>query len=107
MSSIMQLCGDFQQGGCLHKPTTGIQWKLEHRYLRNKHQQKQICQLLAVVYWQLIPITQSKFGKSKVSLHQIANPSKILQEAFKGHGHYQCLFYKESQFHRLHFTFYI
>ena len=27
---INQSCGDFQQGGCLDKPTSGIQWILEH-----------------------------------------------------------------------------
>ena len=26
---INQLCGDFQQVGCLYKPTTGIEWTPE------------------------------------------------------------------------------
>ena len=27
---INQLCGDFQLGGCLYKPASGIQWTPEH-----------------------------------------------------------------------------
>ena len=29
---ISQSCGDFQQGGCLYKPTSGIQWTPEHSW---------------------------------------------------------------------------
>ena len=30
MYIINQSSGDFQQGSCLYKPTSGIQWKLKH-----------------------------------------------------------------------------
>ena len=30
---INQLCADFQQGGCLYKPTSGIQWTPEHLWM--------------------------------------------------------------------------
>ena len=58
--TINQSYGDFQQGGCLYKPTSGIQWTPNTRGcltgLRSKPQQKQICQHLAVVYWQLVSL---------------------------------------------------
>ena len=56
---INQSCGDFQQGGWLYTsqpvafsghPTT----RGRLTGLRNKPQQKQTCQHLAVVYWQLV-----------------------------------------------------
>ena len=60
---IKQSCGDFQQGSCLYKSTSGIQWTPEHPSthgrvtgLRNKPQQKQTCQHLTVVYWQLVSL---------------------------------------------------
>ena len=28
--SVCQLYGDFQQGGCLYKPSSGIKWTHEH-----------------------------------------------------------------------------
>ena len=61
--------GDFQQGGCLYKPTSGTQWTPEHWWmsdrpqkqasetsLRNKPQKKQTSQLVAVVLWQLVSL---------------------------------------------------
>ena len=30
---IDQLGGDFQQGGCLYKPTSGIQWTPKHSWI--------------------------------------------------------------------------
>ena len=35
-----QLCGDFQQGGCLHKPTSGIQWTPEHLWMSDRPQKQ-------------------------------------------------------------------
>ena len=37
---INQLCGDFQQGGCLYKPTSGIQWTPEHSWTSDRHQKQ-------------------------------------------------------------------
>ena len=60
---IIQYCGDFQQGGCLYKPTSGFQWTPEHLWTSDrpqkhivKPQQKQTCQHLVVVYWQLVSL---------------------------------------------------
>ena len=58
---INQSYGDFQQGDCLYKPTSGIQWTSEHSWTsdkpqKHKPQQKQTCQHLAVVYWQLVSL---------------------------------------------------
>ena len=54
---INQSCGDFQQGGCLCKPTSGIQWTPEHSWTSDKPQkQASACQHLAVVYWQLVSL---------------------------------------------------
>ena len=56
------LHGNFQQGGCLYKPTSGIQWTPDPSTrgrltgLRNKPQKKQTCQHLAAVYWQLVSL---------------------------------------------------
>ena len=54
---INKLGGDFQQGGCLYKSTNGIQWTSEQSWLSDRpHKQaseKQTCQFLAVVLWQL------------------------------------------------------
>ena len=33
ISYISQVCGDFQQGCCLYKPTSGIQWPPEHLWM--------------------------------------------------------------------------
>ena len=34
---INQLCGDFQQGGCLYKPTSDIQWgTAEHSWMSDR-----------------------------------------------------------------------
>ena len=30
--------GDFQQGGCLYKPTSGIQWTPEHSWMSDRPQ---------------------------------------------------------------------
>ena len=56
MGYIMdQLAGDFQQGACLYKPTSGIRWISEHLCMSDRPQKqasaKQTHQLLAVVYW--------------------------------------------------------
>ena len=32
--------GDFQQGGCLYKPTSGIQWTPEHSWTSDKPQKQ-------------------------------------------------------------------
>ena len=52
--------GDFQQGVCLYKPTSGIQWAPNTRGrltgLRNKPQKKLTSQLVAVVLWQLVSL---------------------------------------------------
>ena len=37
---INQSCGDFQQGGCLYKPTSGIQWTPEHSWIFNRPQKQ-------------------------------------------------------------------
>ena len=39
----------FQQGGCLYKPTSNIQWTPEHSWTFDRPQKKQTSQLLAVV----------------------------------------------------------
>ena len=56
MAYIMnQSGGDFQQGGCLYKPTSGIQWTPEHSWMsdrpQNNPKKKQTSQPLAVVLW--------------------------------------------------------
>ena len=33
---INQSCGDFQQGGYLYKPTSGIQWTPEHLWTSDR-----------------------------------------------------------------------
>ena len=43
--------GDFQQGGCLYKPTSSIQWIPEHSSTSDKFEKKQASQILAVVFW--------------------------------------------------------
>ena len=35
-----QLAGDFQQGGCLYKPTSGIQWTLQHSWMSDRPQKQ-------------------------------------------------------------------
>ena len=32
--------GDFQQGGCLYKPTSGIQWTPEHSWTSDRPQKQ-------------------------------------------------------------------
>ena len=39
-NNINQLCGDFQQGGCLYKPTSGIQWTPEHSWTSDRPQKQ-------------------------------------------------------------------
>ena len=47
--------GNFQQGGSLYKPTSGIQWTPEHLWMSDRPQkqalQKQTSQPLAVALW--------------------------------------------------------
>ena len=35
-----QLYGDFQQGGCLYKPTSGIQWTPKHSWTSDRPQKQ-------------------------------------------------------------------
>ena len=54
MAYITNKLGDgFQQGGCLYKPTNGIQWTPRHSWtstnLRNKPKRQQTSQILAVL----------------------------------------------------------
>ena len=37
---INQSCGDFQQGGCLYKPTSSIQWTPEHSWMSDRPQKE-------------------------------------------------------------------
>ena len=37
---INQSCGDFQQGGCLYRPTSGIQWMPEHSWMSDRPQKQ-------------------------------------------------------------------
>ena len=37
---INQSCGDFQQGGCLDKPTSGIQWTPKHLWTSDRPQKQ-------------------------------------------------------------------
>ena len=37
---IDQLDGDFQKGGCLYKPTSGIQWTPEHSFTSDRPQRQ-------------------------------------------------------------------
>ena len=37
---INQSCGDFQQGGCLCKSTSGIQWTHEHSWTSDRPQKQ-------------------------------------------------------------------
>ena len=37
---INQCCGDFQQGGCLYKPTSDIQWTPEHLWMSDMPQKQ-------------------------------------------------------------------
>ena len=37
---IDQSYGDFQQGGCLYKPTSGIQWTPEHSWTSDRPQKQ-------------------------------------------------------------------
>ena len=38
--NIDQLCGDFQQGGCLYKPTSGIHWTPERSWTSDRPQKQ-------------------------------------------------------------------
>ena len=41
MAYIINLsCGDFQQGGCLYKLTSGIQWTPEHSWMSDRPQKQ-------------------------------------------------------------------
>ena len=41
MAYIMnKLGGDFQQGSCLYKPTSGIQWTAEHSWMSDRPQKQ-------------------------------------------------------------------
>ena len=33
-------CGDYQQGGCLYKPNSGIQWTPKHSWMSYKPQKQ-------------------------------------------------------------------
>ena len=52
---INQLYGDFQHGGCLYKPTSGIQWTLEHSWTSDRLQKqasaKADLSTFGSVYW--------------------------------------------------------
>ena len=37
---INQLCGGFKQGGCVYKPTSGIQWTPEHSWTSDRPQKQ-------------------------------------------------------------------
>ena len=37
---INQSCGDFQQGGYLYKPTSGIQWTPKHAWTSDRPQKQ-------------------------------------------------------------------
>ena len=37
---INQWCGDFQQGGCLYKLTSDIQWTPEHLWMSDTYQKQ-------------------------------------------------------------------
>ena len=37
---INQSCGDFQQGGCLYKPTSGVQWTPKHSWMSDRPQKQ-------------------------------------------------------------------
>ena len=37
---VYQSCGDFQQGGCLYKPTSGIQWTSKHSWTSDRPQKQ-------------------------------------------------------------------
>ena len=37
---INQLCGDFQQGGCMYKPTSGIQWTPKDSWTSDRPQKQ-------------------------------------------------------------------
>ena len=37
---INQSYGDFQQGGCLYKPTSGIQWRPKHLWMSDRPQKQ-------------------------------------------------------------------
>ena len=47
--------GDFEQGGCLYKPTSGIQWTSKYSWMSDRPQkqasEKQTSQCLTVVLW--------------------------------------------------------
>ena len=64
---------DFQQGGCLYKPTRGIQWTPEHLWTSDRPQKqalkKKTSQLVAVVLWQLVSLLiELSIGNEKHSL---------------------------------------
>ena len=40
IAATNQLCSDFQQGGCLYKPTSGIQWTPEHSQMSGRPQKQ-------------------------------------------------------------------
>ena len=41
MAYIINLsCGNFQQGGCLYKPTSGIRWTPEHSWTSDRPQKQ-------------------------------------------------------------------
>ena len=50
---------DFQQGGCLYKPTSGTHWTPEHSWTSDRSQKEaseQTSQLVAVVMLQLVSL---------------------------------------------------
>ena len=42
---INQSCGDFQQGGYLHKPTSGIQWTPKHSWTFDRPQKQALAKV--------------------------------------------------------------
>ena len=57
---IDQSCGEFQQGGCLYKPTSGIQWTSKQLWMADRPQKqasaKADLSTFGVVDWQLVSL---------------------------------------------------
>ena len=53
---INQSCDDFQQDGCLYKPTSGIQWTPEHSWMSNWPKKQALAKASLLTFGSAIPV---------------------------------------------------
>ena len=81
---INQLCCDFQQGGCLYKPTSGIQWTLKHLWTSDRPQ-KQAFYYFFIFYYLIYPKKEGMASKGNLPVqgyfpsHSKSRPINIWQ----------------------------